>query len=170
VTLALGVALVSGPATFAVLNELSTGQVGAGSAVNDTSRELGGTLGVAVLGSVLASVYSGKMVDGLDVIQLPEEARAAATNSMLSGVHAARSVRGPSSVQLSDLVKSAFLDGFHTASVVAGGVAAGAAVAGWLVLPTRSPTADNGNADYTQGSGSNRAKTPQSEPGPQPRE
>ncbi|WP_325097804.1 DHA2 family efflux MFS transporter permease subunit [Nocardia gipuzkoensis] len=164
VTLALGVALVSGPATFAVLNELSPGQVGAGSAVNDTSRELGGTLGVAVLGSVLASVYSGKMADGLGAIQLPEEARAAAANSMLSGVHAARSIPGPSGIQLIDLVKAAFLDGFHMASIVAGGVAAIAATAGWLLLPTRSRTADNGDADHRSGSGSNRTETLQSEP------
>ncbi|WP_246351446.1 DHA2 family efflux MFS transporter permease subunit [Nocardia barduliensis] len=160
VILALGVALVSGPATFAVLNELSTGQVGAGSAVNDTSRELGGTLGVAVLGSVLASVYSEKMTDGLDAIQLPEQARAAATNSMLSGVHAARVVPGPGGVQLVDLAKSAFLDGFHMASVVAGGVAAGGAIAGWLLRPAHSPAADNGKADDTSGTGGFRAKTP----------
>ncbi|MFG3619212.1 MFS transporter [Nocardia sp. NPDC047654] len=164
VTLALGVALVSGPATFAVLNELSPGQVGAGSAVNDTSRELGGTLGVAVLGSVLASVYSGKMADGLGAIQLPEEARGAAANSMLSGVHAARSIPGPSGIQLIDLVKAAFLDGFHMASIVAGGVAAIAATAGWLLLATRSRMTDNGDADHRSGSGSNRTETSQSEP------
>ncbi|TCJ95694.1 EmrB/QacA subfamily drug resistance transporter [Nocardia alba] len=142
VTLALGVALVSGPATFAVLNELSSGQVGAGSAVNDTSRELGGTLGVAVLGSVLASVYSAKVADGLDAVLVPEQARAAATNSMMSGVHTARSIPGPTGIQLADLVKAAFLDGFHSASLVAGGVAAVAAVAGWFLLPARSHTGD----------------------------
>ncbi|MGW0183741.1 MFS transporter [Nocardia sp. NPDC003345] len=147
VTLALGVALVSGPATFAVLNELSTGQVGAGSAVNDTSRELGGTLGVAVLGSVLASVYSGKVADGLGDIRLPEEARAAAASSMLSGVRAARSIPGPTGDRLIGLVKTAFLDGFHTAALVAGGVAAMAATVGWLVLPARSRTADDGEVN-----------------------
>ncbi|MGK8486345.1 DHA2 family efflux MFS transporter permease subunit [Nocardia asiatica] len=146
VTLALGVALVSGPATFAVLNELSTGQVGAGSAVNDTSRELGGTLGVAVPGSVLASMYSGKLSDDLGDVQVPEEAHAAATSSMLSGVHAARSISGPIGEDLVDLVKAAFLDGFHMASLVAGGVAAAAAVAGWLLLPER--TVGDGDADH----------------------
>ncbi|MEU6562790.1 MFS transporter [Nocardia nova] len=146
VTLAAGVALVSGPATFMVLNELSTGQAGAGSAVNDTSRELGGTLGVAVLGSILASVYSTKMTTGLSDIPLPPTAHDAATNSMLTGVRAARSVPGPFGTRLGDLVKAAFLDGFHLASLVAGGVAAVAAVAGWLLLaPPPSPPADAGN-------------------------
>ncbi|MQY17419.1 MFS transporter [Nocardia macrotermitis] len=134
ITLAAGVALVSGPATFLVLNELSTGQAGAGSAVNDTSRELGGTLGVAVLGSILASVYSAKITTGLADIPLPQPARIAATNSMLTGVQAARSAPGPIGTQLSGLVKGAFLDGFHLASLVAGSVAAVAAVAGWLLF------------------------------------
>ncbi|WP_067685950.1 MFS transporter [Nocardia jejuensis] len=137
VTLAAGVSLVAGPATLMVLNELSTGQVGAGSAVNDTSRELGGTLGVAVLGSILASVYSGKIATDVADIPLPQTAHEAATNSMLTGIQAARSIPGPTGDQLGDVVKGAFLDGFHTASLVAGGVAAVAAVAGWLLLEPR---------------------------------
>ncbi|MEU0538458.1 MFS transporter [Nocardia sp. NPDC005978] len=134
ITLAAGVALVAGPATLMVLNELSTGQVGAGSAVNDTSRELGGTLGVAVLGSILASVYSGKIATDLADIPLPQAARDAAANSMLTGVQAAGSIPDPIGAQLSGLVKGAFLDGFHTASLTAGGIAVVAAVAGWLLL------------------------------------
>ncbi len=146
VTLAAGVALVSGPATLMVLNELSTGQVGAGSAVNDTSRELGGTLGVAVLGSILASVYSGKVATGLADLPLPQQAHDAATNSMLTGVQAAHSIPDPVGAQLGGLVKDAFLDGFHTASLVAGGVSVAAAVVGWLLLkPTEGvrPSAED---------------------------
>lgn len=134
VTLAAGVSFIAGPATLMVLNELSTGQVGAGSAVNDTSRELGGTLGVAVLGSILASVYSGKIATDVVDIPLPQPARDAATSSMLAGVSAARSVPGPIGAQLGGVVKAAFLEGFHIASLVAGGVAAVAAFAGWLLL------------------------------------
>ncbi|MBF4996959.1 MFS transporter [Nocardia sp. BSTN01] len=149
VTLAAGVALVSGPATFMVLNELSTGQVGAGSAVNDTSRELGGTLGVAVLGSILASVYSGKVNAGLAAIPLPQPTHDAATNSMLTGVQAARSIPGPIGTKLGGLVKDAFLDGFHVASLVAGGVAAVAAIAGWLLLRPSPQTRTNHNLTDT---------------------
>ncbi|MFC8042657.1 DHA2 family efflux MFS transporter permease subunit [Nocardia sp. NPDC057353] len=155
VTLALGVALVSGPATFAVLNELSSGQVGAGSAVNDTSRELGGTLGVAVLGSVLASVYSEKVAGGLGAIPLPEAAEAAATSSMLAGVHVAGALPGPAGDRLGDLVKATFLDGFHAAALVAGAVAVLAAIAGWLLLAPRTASTRSASAPR-QGSAERR--------------
>ena len=52
VLMAGGLGLVMGPATEAITGTLRTEQAGAGSAVNDTVREVGGTLGVAVVGSV----------------------------------------------------------------------------------------------------------------------
>jgi Major Facilitator Superfamily len=55
--MAAGLALASTPATDAIMGAVLPGKAGAGSAVNDTTRELGGTLGVAVVGSVMASVY-----------------------------------------------------------------------------------------------------------------
>ena len=55
VLMAAGLGLLTGPATESIMGALPREQAGAGSAVNDTTRELGGTLGVAVLGSVLAS-------------------------------------------------------------------------------------------------------------------
>jgi hypothetical protein len=50
--MAVGLALVSSPATEAIMGAVLPGKAGAGSAVNDTTRELGGCLGVAVVGSV----------------------------------------------------------------------------------------------------------------------
>ncbi|MDL9935547.1 MFS transporter [Gordonia sp. ABSL1-1] len=148
VILALGATLVGGPATLMVLNELSTGQVGAGSAVNDTSRELGGTLGVAVLGSILASVYSSKIATDLAGIPMPEQLHDAATSSMLAGVEASHYLPAPFDVQFGNLVKGAFLEGFHLASLAAGGVAVAAAVAGWLMLRS-SPRPSVGAEDPT---------------------
>jgi hypothetical protein len=133
-TMAAGVALISGPATFIVLNELSTGQAGAGAAVNDTSREVGGTLGVAVLGSILASVYSTEVNSDLSGIPLPGEARDAVDDSIMVGIHVAQQLPPPLGIRVDEVVKDAFIAGFHAASWVAGGVAAAAAVAGWWVF------------------------------------
>lgn len=68
--------------------------------------------------------------------RLPSARRShdAAANSMLVGVQAARSIPDPTGAQLGGLVKGAFLEGFHLASLTAGGVAAVAAIAGWLLL------------------------------------
>ncbi len=61
VLLALGLSAITAPATEAVMGSLAADQVGAGAAVNNTTRELGGTLGVAVLGSVFASAYGPRI-------------------------------------------------------------------------------------------------------------
>ena len=54
------------------MGSLSADKAGIGSAVNDTTRELGGTLGVAIVGSVFASVYSGRLGSSSALAGLPE--------------------------------------------------------------------------------------------------
>ena len=56
-----GLGLVNAPATEAIMGALPPAKAGVGSAVNDTARELGGTLGVAIIGSLFASVYSTRL-------------------------------------------------------------------------------------------------------------
>ncbi|MGK8503149.1 MFS transporter [Nocardia asiatica] len=133
-TMAAGLALIAGPATHIVLSQLSTGQAGAGSAVNDTSREVGGTLGVAVLGSILASVYSTEIDRGLTGLPVPAPVDAASRESVMAGVQVAKQVPEPVGTQLQDVVKGAFIEGFHASAWVAAGVSAVAAVAGWWVF------------------------------------
>ena len=62
ILLALGLSSITAPATEAVMGSLAADQFGAGAAVNNTTRELGGTLGVAVLGSVFASAYAPRII------------------------------------------------------------------------------------------------------------
>ena len=64
VFLGLGMGLTSAPATESIMGAVQTDKAGVGSAVNDATRELGGTLGVAVIGSVFASLYAAR-IDGL---------------------------------------------------------------------------------------------------------
>ncbi|MBU9765416.1 DHA2 family efflux MFS transporter permease subunit [Mycobacterium sp. TNTM28] len=133
-TMAAGVAMISGPATLLVLNELSAGQAGAGAAVNDTSREIGGTLGVAVLGSILASVYSSTVGRDLADAPLTADVREAAQSSVMAGVQIAHRLPAPLGARADEVVKDAFIAGFHCASWVAGAVSAAAAVAGLWVF------------------------------------
>ena len=65
VLMGLGMGLISTPATESILLVLPPARAGVGSAVNDATRELGGTLGVAVVGSLFSSVYAAKLADGL---------------------------------------------------------------------------------------------------------
>jgi MFS transporter, DHA2 family, multidrug resistance protein len=134
VLVAAGLGLISGPATEAIMGALPAESAGAGSAVNDTTREVGGTLGVAVMGSVLAGIYASRLRDGLSHIPLPQPARAAVLSSVTQGLDVAR--RAGSS-GLTRQVQDAFLSGLHSASLVAAGATlAGAAVVA-VALPAR---------------------------------
>lgn len=133
-TMAAGLALIAGPATLIVLSQLSTGQAGAGSAVNDTSREVGGTLGVAVLGSILASVYSSRVDQGLAGAAIPAPVQQASRDSVMAGVQVAKQVPGQTGLYLQNVVKHAFIDGLHASAWAAAAVSAVAAVAGWWVF------------------------------------
>ena len=64
VLMGLGMGFISTPATESILLVLPPARAGVGSAVNDATRELGGTLGVAVVGSVFSSVYAANLADG----------------------------------------------------------------------------------------------------------
>ena len=57
----LGMGLTSAPATESIMGAISRAKAGVGSAVNDSTRLVGGTLGVAVIGSVYASVYASRL-------------------------------------------------------------------------------------------------------------
>jgi EmrB/QacA subfamily drug resistance transporter len=135
VLMAAGLGLISGPATEAIMGALPLHQAGAGSAVNDTTRELGGTLGVAVLGSVLASIYGSRVASALDGLPLP--AREIARSSVMGGVHVGAASGRP---QLVDAVRHAFLSGFSTASYVAAAATLVGAGLVAIALPARART------------------------------
>src|SRR5919109_608505 len=74
-----GIGLAIAPATESIMGSLPAAKAGIGSAMNDVVREVGGTLGIAVLGSLLSSTYSSQM-DGA-VGGLPADAAAAASDN-----------------------------------------------------------------------------------------
>jgi hypothetical protein len=131
VLMGLGMGLITTPATESILLVLPPARAGVGSAVNDATRELGGTLGVAVVGSLFSSVYAAHLANGA-FGRLPAGALASAQDS----VGAARAI-GLGSPELTDAMQQAFLSGLATASVVIGLLClAGGAVAA-LTLPGR---------------------------------
>lgn len=132
--MATGLALIQGPATNVIMNSLAPQQAGAGSAVNDVTRELGGTLGVAVLGSVLSSVYTTALGDKLDGSGLPAEAVEASKTSVMAGVQVAAGIPGPNGQQMLVTIQDAFVEGLHSSvivAIVASGIAAPIA---WITL------------------------------------
>jgi EmrB/QacA subfamily drug resistance transporter len=136
--LASGLACVTSPSTEAVMGAVSRDKAGIASAVNDTSREVGGTLGVAVVGSVFASLYGPKIVERLSGLPVPAEALKAAESSMAAALMVAEQAPGEGRGLVAAAAQDAFQSGWTSACLVAAGVAITGAVMAALFLPNRA--------------------------------
>jgi EmrB/QacA subfamily drug resistance transporter len=138
-----GLGLISAPATEAVLGAVPTEKAGVGSAVNDATRLFGAALGVAVIGSVAASLYSHRLGTTLPP-GLPHQAVVAARSSVGGALVAAQHLHnaglGLAARSVTASAISAFLRSLSGACRVAGTVAVGGAVMAAALLPSR-PTA-----------------------------
>ena len=114
----------------AALSALSAERSGSGSALISAMRQVGATIGVAVLGTVLGSVYRAH----LDVTGLPAAAAAAAKSSVVAGVAVAHAL---GSAALLDSVRTAFVQGMDTMLWVCGGIALASAILALMFLPRR---------------------------------
>jgi EmrB/QacA subfamily drug resistance transporter len=133
-----GLGLTTAPATEAIMGSLSADKAGVGSAVNDTTRELGGTLGVAIVGSAFASVYTGELVREPALAALPADARAAMGSSMAAAQRVIAQLPPVLVPDVRQAVESAFLDGMRVGSLVSAGIAVAAAVVVAFLLPARA--------------------------------
>jgi hypothetical protein len=133
-----GLGLTTAPATEAIMGVVPKEKAGIGSAMNDATREVGGTLGVAVIGSVFASIYAARLALPAG---LPAQAAQAAKQSVGSAFIAAQQVAqaglGPAGAQLKAAASSAFFDGFAAGCLVAAGVAALGAITAAVLLPAQ---------------------------------
>ena len=120
-----GLGMTIAPATEAIMGSLDADKAGIGSAVNDTTRELGGTLGVAIVGSVFASVYSGDIGSSTALAGLPADVRSAMGHSMAMAHNVIGQMPGERITAVRDAVNGAFLDGLQVGSLVCAGIALG---------------------------------------------
>ncbi|MGV9820019.1 MFS transporter [Nocardia xishanensis] len=142
VSMALGLAIVQGPSTESIMSSLPLNEAGAGSAVNDTTREIGGTLGVAVLGSIVASYYTTRVAPLLDRVPsalMNEDQKSLVKASPLS-VLEIRKRELPAFLEsqrenLITAMKTAALQGSHAASLVAAGAVVVCALIVAVFLP-----------------------------------
>src|SRR5437867_1123907 len=122
VVLGTGMGLTSAPATEAIMGVVPKAKAGVGSAVNDATRLLGGTLGVAVIGSVYASLYASRLTSAL-----PGGLPATVDRTAHASVGAALTVAGKLphaghpmlASAVHNAANSAFFSGFSTANYLA---------------------------------------------------
>ena len=132
----LGMGLTMSPATEAIMGSLPPAKAGIGSAMNDVVREVAGTLGIAVLGSVLASAYSSSMDTAVN--GLPADAAAAARDSVGAADQVAAQIGGSGGAELMATAHQAFVDAMSTTASIAAGIAMVGAVVAAVFLPARA--------------------------------
>jgi EmrB/QacA subfamily drug resistance transporter len=132
-----GLAATAAPATGTLMSAVPLDKAGVGSAVNDTTREFGGALGIAVFGTLVGSAYrSGIDLSGAD---LSGEQAELAGESIGQAWGVAQTLPGGGEAMLAQ-AQTAFVDAFRMTNAVSLAVAALAAVLVWMTLrPSRMP-------------------------------
>jgi hypothetical protein len=149
-----GMGLTSAPATESIMGAISRRKAGVGSAVNDSTRLVGGTLGVAVIGSVYASVYESRLTATMPA-GVPGRVAASAHQSVGAAYVAASKIAAlghPALGQELQLASTnAFLRGLAVGCLVTGGVAAAGALLAVLFLPSQPARPESPTAETAEG-------------------
>jgi EmrB/QacA subfamily drug resistance transporter len=141
VLLAIGMGLVMAPATESIMGSLPRAKAGVGSAMNDTTRQVGGALGVAVVGSVMLSVYSNRAADAIKSAHIPvsSDLLAQARQNLSTALGIARDKHVPTGVstRLVTEINQAFVSGMHRGVLFAAAATLFGAIAVFRYLPAR---------------------------------
>jgi Na+/melibiose symporter-like transporter len=137
--MAAGMANVIAPCTDSIMGSLPRNKAGVGSAVNDTTRQMGGAIGVAVFGSLMASHFTSQVAAGLDGVVPAGLVRSIGDNvGQAVGVAARTPAARPYSEQILGVSKEAFVSGLHLVGLVAAAFTLLAAIGVALFLPARA--------------------------------
>ena len=135
--LGVGAGLVLPSATGSVMGSLPSEHTGVGSATNGTLVQVGGALGVAVVGSVLSTRYQHRMTSTLAPYHVPHEIKQTILGSLGSALEVAAQVGGAAGAALAHLARSAFVSGMDLGLQAAAIVALAGALLALLALPSR---------------------------------
>jgi EmrB/QacA subfamily drug resistance transporter len=123
----MGAGMVMPPSTTSIMSTLPLAKAGVGSAVNDTTREIGAALGVGIMGSVLASQYQSSLTSAITA--LPATAREQANTGVGEALQIAQKLGGAAGGRLADAARAAFIDGMQVSLWVAAALLVAGAVA-----------------------------------------
>ncbi len=137
VMLGVGAGLVIPPSTGSVMGSLPSAHTGVGSATNGASMQVGGALGVAVIGSLLSTRYQHRLSGVLAPYQLPHEIRETILGSLGSALTLAGQLGGSTGRLLAQFARSAFVSGMDLGLLTAAVVALAGALLALLALPAR---------------------------------
>ena len=133
VPMAFGIAGTGAPLTTLMMSAVPARRAGVGSAMNNASREVGGALGVAVLGSIVTTQFTSSL--GPALASVPAEAHARVETGLAGALGVAAELPAGAGGTLADAARGAFVDGFGAAGLTAAALAAALAAGAWLLLP-----------------------------------
>lgn len=136
--LALGMGLTMAPATESIMGSLPPSKAGVGSAMNDTTRQIGGALGVAIIGSVLATSYRPGITSALAEFHLPAPAIGAARDSVGGAMFVADRLPDGLGASVAQAARVVYVDSLGSALLVAAVVVLAAAAIVFAFLPARA--------------------------------
>jgi len=132
-----GMGLVMAPASTVIMTTVPAHQAGAGSAINDTIREVGGALGVAIVGSLSAAVYRSRLGRTLATAHVPGQVSHAATGSVAAANLTGARLGGVHGSELVAAAHSAFATSMSVGMKVAAAVALASAIGTFVALTPR---------------------------------
>ena len=138
-----GLGLTTAPATDSIMGVVRPEQAGAGSAVNDATRQVGGTLGVAVIGSIFSTLYIRQLTDAPALQALPSPARALAEEGLAQGLAVAQRSPGSAAGAVQRTVSDAFLSGMSAGCLTAAAVCVAGAFFVLAALPAQPAGSQN---------------------------
>ena len=139
VVMASGMGMTMAPATESVMGSLPRDMAGVGSAINDTTRQVGGALGVAIIGSVVSSIYAGR----IDTIAADLGLGSAATATAESSLGGAQRVANElGNTTLFTDANIAFTEAMTTGMLLSAVIIIGTAIMAWKFLPARASEPD----------------------------
>jgi MFS family permease len=137
ITIAFGMGLVMAPATASIMEALPRSKAGVGSAVNDTTRQVGGAMGVAVVGSLFAAGYRSAIDAHATGLGLTAHAVDQARQSVGAALAVAHAAGGDVARAFTTMIDDAFVHGMRVGLSAAAVVCAGGAILAFRYLPAR---------------------------------
>jgi MFS transporter, DHA2 family, multidrug resistance protein len=141
VVISLGLAPVFGLTTELIVGSAPPERSGAASGISETGAELGGAMGLALLGSIGVVIYRGSLVPSV-LAGLPPHAATAARDTLGGAVGVASSLPAGTADQLLTVARTAFVNGMHVAALIAGVIGLGLAAFAYVTLHDRQTAAE----------------------------
>ena len=153
IVMALGVSMTMPSLSTGIVQSVPMHKAGVGSAVNDTTREVGGAIGIALVGTIVTSIYRDRLSPALDALppDLAEVARDNIGKALAVADSAGQAIGPEAAAQLKHEVRQSFVDGAHIGLRISATLVAIAAIVIFARLGEDEPSPSSDQADAQSG-------------------